>query len=497
MLPKALLVVSRRNKQIYPHFLTKQDIPLLTNCILIFKESINHKYSSLKEKMKILENEDTNVNYKIIRGIFKILERSAEFEQETKISSLQVRSYLFENGLISSKEERAKRILNAAQLFETSTAEIERAIFADLPKNLILRSFHSISPNELLMKYNLALTQTLLFDSLELKITVNDNYQLLFRAINYFGLMYETDGIEITITGPYALFKKTRRYGTKIASLLPYIFSTSNWVINATIERQYGDNSKIYNFILKDDDILLPKLNIVQKSFDSVVEKQFYNDFKLFLPHWKIKREPTFINAGNYVIIPDFGFYWQNLEIYMEVVGFWTPSYLQKKIRKLNQADHPIIVAVNRKLNCSKKDFPEEVIFYDKRIPIKPFITLLREYEEKYVQTEIETTPNIVLTKPIIEIKDKAQELNLSREALINLKPDDYVKIGNKLVSFSFLEGLKKEIGNKRSFSDIKAILDKYQLTDKALNIIGFEIEWNNGLFPERIKKVSKSPKMS
>ena len=36
------------------------------------------------------------------------------------------------------------------------------------------------------------------------------------------------------------------------------------------------------------------------------------------------------------MLIPDFGFEKEGLKVYLEVVGFWTPDYLERKIRKLS-----------------------------------------------------------------------------------------------------------------------------------------------------------------
>ena len=76
----------------------------------------------------------------------------------------------------------------------------------------------------------------------------------------------------------------------------------------------------------------------------------------------------------------------------------------------------------------------------------------------------------------------------IQKKSWINLP--GYFIIGKKLVSKVFLDNLKEEIGEKRKFSEIKRILDKYQLTDKALELIGYKAIWD-GLIPVKIIEIN------
>ena len=72
------------------------------------------------------------------------------------------------------------------------------------------------------------------------------------------------------------------------------------------------------------------------------------------------------------------------MKVYLEIVGFWTPEYLEKKVEKLKEVKEPVILLIDRKLKCSEKDFPaQEVIFFDKKIPANEVMKVLRKYEEK------------------------------------------------------------------------------------------------------------------
>ncbi len=485
MLPKDLLITYKRKGNIKPKYL--KNINLAEILINIFQKFIGIKYKELQEKLEELEQGEKN--YKIIRGMSFLLKRRCEFEINSILNCTEVRMFLFERGFVINEDERDKVFEEASKYFNASKEEIEEAFFSDLQEEQILKKFNPISSLELIEKYNLSLTQTLLFDALELTFVVEGNYQKIFRQINYLGLIYEIEENEIKVTGPGSLFKNTKKYGTSLAKLLPHITNTDKWKIKAKIETKWGNEPRIYNFELNSyEDILLPHYTEPITHFDSEVEAQFYHDFKIFNLGWEIKREPTIIKAGKYVTIPDFGFYKYGLVCYLEVVGFWTPEYLKKKIWKLKNAEHKIIVAVNQNLNCRKEDFTGEVIFYKKKIPLKPIIKILKEMEQKHIQKEITNIQKIEIKKEMVLIKEKAKELNIIPEALIRLNIPNYFIIGDKIVSQRYLDKLKEEIGNEREYKEIEIILEKYKLTPKALDYVGYKIMWK-GIMPVKIIK--------
>jgi len=486
MLPKDLLLVKRKQGNIKPKYL--RNTLLASKVINTFKDMKGKNYNQLKKELKKLEQ--GRKEYKKVRGLSELLERKCTFVSPTPLDCIEVRRFLFSHGFVTSDKERERKLTKASHYFEAPKKEIEKAIFGDLYSEQILQEINLVKPKKLTAEFNLSQIQTLLFNALELTITIDDYFQQIFRKINYLGLMYQVSDDKITITGPASLFKKTRKYGTKMAKIVPIILSSNKWSIDAEIEMKYGNNSRIYHFKLNSsNDILLPKIEAQVKPFDSEVEAKFYHDFKLFAPDWEIEREPTFIKAGNYVTIPDFGFYKWGIRLYLEVVGFWTPEYLEKKISKLNKTDTEILVAVNKKLKCTKQDFPGDVIFYKNNIPIKPILKILREKEEECISDKLTQIQNISINEDIVLVERKAKELGVSPSILTKKEFSEHFIIGDKIVSQNFLNRLKNEIGNKRHYSNIKKILEKYDVTHKVLEYIGFKVLWN-GLLPEKIAPI-------
>ena len=100
--------------------------------------------------------------------------------------------------------------------------------------------------------------------------------------------------------------------------------------------------------------------------FDSSVEEKFYRAFRKTKSEWEIEREAEVIDLKETVLIPDFTLiHPDGRRRSLEIVGFWTPEYLEKKLEKLRKVDgQDLIIAVNDSLNCSREDFHGQVIFF-------------------------------------------------------------------------------------------------------------------------------------
>ncbi len=124
----------------------------------------------------------------------------------------------------------------------------------------------------------------------------------------------------------------------------------------ASISKKTFQGKGIYEFALDSTKSSIfgaeTELEPAKIGFDSAIEREFY---ELGFGGWDVKREPTVLQAGQYAFIPDFSLEKDGLNIYVEIVGFWTANYLKHKIQKINQLAEKdsIILLVNRNLACS------------------------------------------------------------------------------------------------------------------------------------------------
>lgn len=178
----------------------------------------------------------------------------------------------------------------------------------------------------------------------------------------------------INVSGPLSLFHQTMKYSEALSRLLPVLARCPKWKVEA--ECIIKKRSLTFN-ISHADRILPMNLEANNNRFDSMVEKHFYEDFIKTAPAWEILREPEPVYAESTLIFPDFALSHRDLphkRVLMEIIGFWTPEYLKKKLTLIQKANlHEMIICVSKSLACGEKELPPkaEIIRYGKKVSAK------------------------------------------------------------------------------------------------------------------------------
>lgn len=488
MFSRALLVTRKRRPYITPVYIHPEETGLAEKVITIYEKG--KPKGDIDEETLSLETHST---FRVVRGLSELMRRRTHFEESYTVNPQKVRTYLYEKGFVTDEEERASLLLKASQEFDVPVEGIETSFWADREDYQIVASIDDISASDLVRYYNLSLTQTLLFDALSLEFTTSGNYQEIFRMIKFLGLMYEIqsegDTFSVTVTGPASLFRKTKKYGTSLAKLVPKIMKAPSWKIKAQIETEVAGEPRIYIFELSDSKKeFFPEVLEDTEQFDSTVEEHFVKRFSSLRKDWEIKREPTILKAGPSVMIPDFSLERRGKRCYVEIVGFWTPEYIEKKIKKIQNLNQKILLCVNKELQCTKRDFKEnaDVILYDKEVPMKPVLERIRKIELEQLQeekgklslTDIELTEDVTLLRNIAQVHNVGVET--AKEILQT--SDTGVVVGDTFVKNSVLEEIQKRLENLEDMrlSSVKNVLDEYGLNETVLRRVGYDIEWKS-----------------
>jgi hypothetical protein len=430
------------------------------------------------ELIEVLESHEDFYDYRFVRGLATLLERRCTFESRSVTDPLTARRSVFEeankNKTSVTDESGRRKVMNSvASSLNISVDDLERSLWADYEEELVLEKFLPIEPVDLLKSYNLSLAQTLLFKAMNMDFTVGSDYQRIFWRLKYLGLMYSTSTstehddkrYQAYVDGPLSLFKLTKRYGTSLAKLLPEITTADDWEVNADIVRDTDNGPRILKFHLdfNDRDKFQSESKIEnerekKERFDSAVELKFFNEFKSLRTGWTLRREPEMMIAGTYVFIPDFLFEKDGMRCYMEIVGFWTEDYLKKKIGKLRSVEKEnMIVAVDESLACSsvrdlkrgeKESENKKVIFYRKKVPLKPILHLLQSIEEKHIESELNRLidTEINLKGNVLNVDEVAHSYGVGADAIKRLSFQDYKIIGDTIVSEDVLRSLRERI---------------------------------------------------
>lgn len=522
MLPSNLLIARRWKNQIKPVYakLTQENIEIADQLIQIYRKHRGSKKYTLKELLA--EKENLYFDYRFIRGLSVLLDRRCDFHSENKVDSIKIRRKLFEitsrKGIPFNRELRRQIIHEAALEFNLGKDEIESAIYSDLDDELILKEFASLKAEQLLLGYNLGLTQTLLFHSTEMQFTTSGNWQQIFRQVKKLRLIYDAwkikDAVWIKIDGPLSLFKLNRRYGTSIAKLLPTIITNDKWIINSKILRNGSQSNKylLNCYLNSDKDGRL--MNFQQKQsnladYDSEIEQNFALNFESLKTGWILRREPEPIPLENSVMIPDFSFEKEGTTVYMEIVGFWTSDYLKRKVKKLQQlGNHPMIIAVNKELACesiTKLKDKMTVIYFKNKIPLRPILEQLREIEKKLRDMQIESVSiiDLHLKKPVVELNELADTLGVlektAREILHRKKIPGYLFLTNILIKPSKLKEIQEALEKQEAVRELDLLEASKVIGNlggvkptEILETLGYKIKWQ-GLDPRKAKITKKS----
>ncbi|MFW6382941.1 MAG: DUF790 family protein, partial [Haloferacaceae archaeon] len=369
MLTKDLLRVSRRGGGYQPRFADADDEPLAGRVLGCYQGHVGETRADLREALTAIERESDD--FKLVRGFAKLLDRDATWGVRSPLDPVHTREVVFAAGEevgVASENERDRALSRAAERLDADPAAVERSMYADRESREVLVDLDARwGPSELVEQYNLSLAQTALFDATEVRIRSDDPKRVV-SAVKRLRLMYEIRTLpdaerrtvagtdrEIVVTGPDVLFSKNRRYGTRFARLLRTVAGTAEWRLEATID----DRGTERELVLTDTDVSVPGVDpVTEVTYDSGVEADFATRFESLDLDWDLLREPDAVEAGEHVVIPDFAFDWKHGEfrVYFEIMGFWTPEYVAKKLDRLAAVDDvEMLVAVDESLGLAEQ----------------------------------------------------------------------------------------------------------------------------------------------
>lgn len=381
--------------------------------IQIFENHLGEPKGDLEETIDQLTVADTD--YKIVQGLAKLLKDECEFETVAATDPRKIRQQLFEKANDSYPIVRQPTLGEDSQKVDVygpvadslgiSLEECYRGMYADLEENKRLVRFgdrvsdeyegtdgsstttrltgdseemyaeDTITVGWLLTRYNLALAQAVLYDATEMRVRVWDSFGTIFSYVKLFGLMHRiypiddegnrvastdtAEGYEAILDGAASLFSKSRKYGIRMANFLPALPLCGRWEMEADILDDEGRSTNTtLSFDLDHTDGLSSHYT-AQSDFDSDVERTLAQKWDRANTDWELVREDDVLDLGAEVMIPDFALeHPDGRRAILEIVGFWTPEYLDEKLGKIREADlDHLIVAVSERLDCSADDF--------------------------------------------------------------------------------------------------------------------------------------------
>jgi predicted nuclease of restriction endonuclease-like RecB superfamily len=278
-------------------------------------------------------------------------------------------------------EARPAILSKVAASLGVSVGDLRDSLFADLPaERLVCARGEPLSAMELALRSNLALVQRLLFHADILRISVEGNTRTLVRHAKWRGLICAVaersghDGAALEISGPFTLFRNTRLYGRALGELIPLLA----WCARFRLQADCVFDGRRVALELATGDPIFPAS--APRQYDSRLEERFAREFRRVAPEWDLLREPEPIAADGALIFPDFALHHRSDPIrrwLLEIVGFWTPDYVARKLAAYRKAHVPeLILCLDEARNCAEADLPPGALVVKFRRRVDPLAVL-------------------------------------------------------------------------------------------------------------------------
>ncbi len=419
-----------------PYYLQIED----RNRVLAFIQFLDKNLNKKKSEIDFEILDDLFPSYKIVRSLqvsclryysFHSVTYKEIFQEQKSVvkKSTDITSFIKEKNLtnmnlanmsppqfreqifgIISKKNGFVSITERDKIIETLENEIgipsntlENLLYIDLDSEKVLSKTEEVDTTELIRYYNYDVIETALSFSIDLQMRLKSLPGYLAKKLVYFSkknyvfsdIVLEDDGYRITIQPPLELFREQGGWGRNMANVATYVLRTLlreeiPFQLNAIVEPRnrkalfYLDSKNLPllpTFRSKEEDI------VFRPAIDSKVEDQFLKTWRNY-HGWKAVPEPEAIIVGKKMYVPDFLLERGDKTIYLEIVGFYTSKYIQKKksqMKELAKIGVPILYLVDENIQSNFIDLRGVTIlsYSGTKLPNQDLARLLdKEYSD-------------------------------------------------------------------------------------------------------------------
>src|SRR5215212_7441320 len=350
MLTADLAMSWQRGDRINPRYIDAEDEEYLRaaeDLVALFESHDGRTRAALEESLQ--EYVGTGTDYRILRGLIKLLTDRCEFKTAAPAEPLDIRRAVFLKARarhpVASQETRAELLGEAARELSCDPAVLPDALYADLPDNQRLTLFAPLTAAELLDLYNVAQAQALLYRSVEMRLWLEpqapEGFRELFGAIKAYRLIHTVkgnsrEGYEVRLDGPASIFQRSQKYGIQMAVFLPALLLCKGWRMRAEIQSKRG----VAYFELTSRQTRLRSHYDTTRGYENPVVERLASVWSRGAGGWSLGRSGEVIDLGDSAFIPDFVLHKEETgaRVFLEVLGFWTPEHLRERLLEFDHA---------------------------------------------------------------------------------------------------------------------------------------------------------------
>lgn len=409
MLPHTLARLSTQvgRNQLVLHYLTEKDHPWLRGLIDEYERGIGSKQGDLLTRLK--EPLATPAPKAKQRLAVDVLQRLTDARAKASVPPREARWAAF-TAAVGAQAPREEVLGLAAAQLGVDVESVDAALFADLRSERAACPIPvGLSPERIALEANLRLVNSWMQRARSVHITAWGNTRALVRQARLHGLICNIrrtaptqtatlptasieiggldalppslpEGIEIEVSGPLALFRHTLIYGRALSALIPRALWCQRFELRAECETSSA--SAVATLTVRTGDPL--RVGRELPAYDSQLEERFAKSFRKAAPDWNVVREPRPVESLGSLIFPDFELVHRrdpNRRWLLEIVGFWTPKYLEEKLRKLRAAQiDNLVLCIDQERGCADAELPKDakILRYKRRIDVHAVLAFVQ-----------------------------------------------------------------------------------------------------------------------
>ena len=361
--------------------------------LAVYRSGVGRTRRELHQSVRAILAGEPDCDRRRVAALCKLLDDAGEFATDRRGEAAALRLRVF-----SSAAANHPLVAEPSHVFEYSEREVKRriavevgrpweridaALYADVIDRQALRAFTGYpSPAALLARYNVAQVQACLYRAEAMVVRARSDFKAVLRHAKLARLLHEISRVAgdgggaeyaIRFDGPASVLRETRRYGVAFARFAAGLLACRDWQMEAVVRAPYGKRARL---TLSSEDGLNSHLP-APAEFDSGVEEAFARDFGEVRDGWRLIREGAVLHDGQAVFVPDFvlrrepapGAPDGGAEVLLEIAGFWTPRYWQRKRETLRRfRGRRVLVAVPKRALPRQADLPAELIVYGTKL---------------------------------------------------------------------------------------------------------------------------------
>jgi predicted nuclease of restriction endonuclease-like RecB superfamily len=364
----------------------------------VYRSGIGQQRRSLHRQIEALFSDEPDCPVRRIQAFCKLLDDVSIFQTDPSGKASRLRLQVFSkvaslHPLVQQPDrlfEHDEKWVKAHLAEELGMAweQIEQALYADVIAFQQLKKFEGYSaPGALLSRYNVAQLQACLYRAESMTVVATDDLKTILRYAKLARLLHEIERLSsskyrIVFSGPASVLRETRRYGVNFAKFLPALLACRGWKMTAIVKTPWNTCAKL---AVSDNDGFTSHLPSPQE-FDSSLEENLAIKFGQERDGWQLIREGDILYDLQKTFVPDFTFrHHDGTEVFLEIIGFWTPEYLAHRREVLRQfRQHRMLIAVPEKSLRKGANIPENILVYKTALKIGPLMKALETLRKKH-----------------------------------------------------------------------------------------------------------------